>query len=297
MFATILGVAGCEVVFPLVAPDSLIVPMDAAPYDPCGAAYDDPGVRYAVISSPNPALPWPWADARAECRSRGMDLTVYNDDHEAGQVDGADGWPYWIGETVDPNGWTSIDGCKPFFGDNARSSPTQQCGATTAALEITATTCDGASLLASGAIVTAALCETPRPVASNCLPRDPALSTYTVSPGPMTFQEARTFCSALDAHVAVIDSLAELRVVSNLTLDGALPRLWLGTTFEGAAWATETRCPAVFSWTNNRPDFTGGGTCAATVVVPDPESGKVKLDGFAVTSCNDGAVYALCESS
>jgi hypothetical protein len=300
VFATILGATGCDVVFPLETPDA-----GAPPYDPCGAAYDDPGVRYALIDNPNtiagpdgPILqPWSWLSARADCQSRGMDLAVFNEVHEAGQVDAADGWPYWIGETVNPAGWAAVDACPPFFGTNARASPTLQCAAITSALEVTPTSCDGV-MVAPETIVKSALCETPRPLTADCLPRDPALASYTVSPTPLSFDDARTFCSGIGAHVAVVDSLAEWNVISKLTLDGSLGRLWLGSTFTGTTWETETHCPAVYSWTNRKPDLTGGA-CAATVVAPDTseDSAKLRLDGLAVTSCNDGAVFALCESN
>ena len=206
-----------------------------------------------------------------------MDLVVYNDVHEAGQVD-ADGWPYWIGETVDGNGWTAIDGCTPFFGASPPTAPAAQCGVTASALEITAADCDTA-------MVPSALCETPRRRLSTCV-GDPALSSYTLSNEPLGYDAARAFCASIGAHVVVVDSDAELLELSNR----GLPRIWLGTTFDGTAWATETQCPAVYSWTRREPDFSTGGTCAATVL----DDGV--LQGMAVTSCLDAGVFALCES-
>jgi hypothetical protein len=135
-------------------------------------------------------------------------------------------------------------------------------------------------------VVTAGLCETPRRRTVTCQ-GDPALSRYTVSNGPLNFDAARAFCASIGAHLVVVDSDAELLELAGRTL----PRVWIGATFDGTTWASETECPAVYSWTGREPDFGNGGKCVATVFAGDV------LQGMAVANCIDPSVFALCESS
>jgi hypothetical protein len=282
-----VAASGCDFAFPLEAPPA---PDADLAFDRCSAGFAPDGLRYAMEDNPT-ADAYSWSTARSLCLVRGMDLAVFNDIHELGTID-AESWPIWIGETVTASANTTVDGC-PALGVTAGSIPKasgDMCVAVMGPLALGATTCDGSTPLGDGT-VQHALCETPRPTTRSCL-RDPSLATYTISPTPMTFADARTFCLDHQAHVAVIDSGTEWRQVGALATQN---RVWLGSTFDGTTWNTDTGCPAVYSWTSNRPDLTGG-TCLATSLRVDGESQLSIIDGMSATACTESAVYALCES-
>ncbi len=299
--AGLVILSACETVFPLEAPAAVDAGLDAAEpaFDHCSPSSIDP-LRYAVITNPNIIVrpegetmgTWSWSEARSECQLRGMDLAVFNDGHELGRSEASFGWPYWIGELTGGTGWTAVDGCTPFTTAAMHTTGGPMCAVVTDSLELGAFDCSGVT-----EVVKAALCETPSPATAACVARDPALATYTASETPMTFADARTFCKGLNAHVVVTDSFEKWKRLSNLTHERHLSRVWVGSTFDGTTWVTETGCPAVYSWTETRPDLGSGATCAATSLRLDSDTQELTVEGLAVTGCTDGAVYALCESN
>ncbi|MEO8698877.1 MAG: C-type lectin domain-containing protein [Kofleriaceae bacterium] len=293
MRAALLGVtllAGCELVFPLHEGDEVGMQdatVDAAPieaFDHC-APTSEVGLRYAAVANPGSSA-WPWQAARTECLLRGMDLAVVNDAHELASVDN-EMVPYWIGATVNASGWSGIDGCAVGSAVAIPSATGAMCGIGTGLPTLGAVACDGTTMTVNGA-----LCETPRPTTAACLHDDAA--TYTLSPTPLAFAAARDYCNVFGAHLAVIDGDAEWKQVAALA-GITTKRLWLGSTFDGTTWRTETTCPAVYSWSTGRPDV-AAGTCLATSLRFDPDTQTTSIDGMAATACNEPEIYALCES-
>jgi hypothetical protein len=302
--------AGCDVVFGLEARQGADAGTDgAAPYERCGPLLYDDALRYAPIANPSDQL-WSWDDARVMCKQLGMDLAVFNDVHELGMASTGLSWPYWFGETMLDATVSTVDQCPAFMplttGFYLAPAGTRSCGIVSTANELESVDCTG-QLPAAFDLprVNNALCETPRPEDKPCLGRDPKTERYVSSPGPQTFAAARAFCSAQHGHLVVFESSAEWTHVSDLISGNVTPEagqaiahnFWLGSTYDGAAWSTENGCPAVYSWTENWPDLSAGGACAAGVLrtAADPTLPVTYLAGAAVTACDDGSTYALCE--
>ena len=266
------------------------------PYDPCApGGYDDP-IRYNHLTS----VPASWSEARLDCQRRGMDLAVFNDPFEMGKGDGD--WPYWFGVyESDAGTWTTIDGC-PAVGmpPPIPDPPAPICAAMFSALGPAANPCDGviADPAPSGLTqIAGALCETPRPQTAACLPKDPKLEVYTVSPMPLGYEAAAAFCAEHGAHLVVVDSHEELQLLSDLVASGQITRgFWIGATFDGT-WHAITGCPGEFSWTGVGPQLAGGAlpSCAATVLEPDDQA-RLTLRGMAITPCDNATTVAVCES-
>jgi hypothetical protein len=262
-------------------------------YDRCApGGYDDP-LRYKEI-----AQIMSWDDARRACQLQGMDLAVFDDDHEMGRSP-AEQWPYWIGvREDDATAWQTIDGCPPV----AMPAPAAavQCAAMFDALDPRGTSCDGVLVPPTEndpSAVQGVLCETPRPRTADCLPRDPATETYVVSPSAMSYATARAYCADRGQHLLEVSSQAELAVVSALVAGGtATTSFWIGATFDGTTWTAESACPVEYSWTDAGPMFAGDPlpNCAASVIAADPDSGAPALQGMAVARCDDTR-HAICE--
>ena len=260
----LVALAGCDEVFAISTQD---LPDAGAAYDRCAPAQPDP-LRYAAITAAAT-----WRDARAMCRLRGMDLAVLNDAHELAGVD-IEIRPFWVGEQHDGDGWTTVDGC-PAATELATTGT--QCGAVSDDPDaVSGTACD----VPLGAM----LCETPRPDSATCVATGP--SRFATSPSPLTFAEAQAYCTAQHAHLAVIDTQAELLQVSQLGLTASA---WLGAKLADGAWTTETGCPGVYSWTNGAP-APGGATACASVTVID-----LQVEGMTAASCEADKFMALCE--
>jgi hypothetical protein len=289
---------GCDVLLDLKTVEP---PQTTTPYDRCApGGYDDP-LRYNFVPTDMIGSA-SWDAARTNCLRRGMDLAVFNDTHEMGMAP-SEGWPYWIGVyQTDAATWSTIDGCPP-IGMPAMpiAHADLMCGAMFNPLDPNGNGCDGTLPVTSEGLPTqmlGALCETPRPADGTCLPKDPTLETYTVSPTPMAYQAARQFCADQGAHLVVVDSFEENKLLGTMIGAGTVTSaFWIGATFDGT-WKSVTDCPPEFSWTALGPVFVGDPfpNCAATVLAPDPESGKPMLEGIALAKCDDATKIALCES-
>ncbi|MDB4953400.1 MAG: Lectin C-type domain [Myxococcales bacterium] len=295
LFALLAALSGCDVVFDL----GPVAPPVSKTYDRCApGGYDDP-LRYTFVSTTTLGAS-DWSAARIDCQRRGMDLAVFNDVHEMGMTD-ATQWPYWFGVSqADGADWTTVDGCPAIAMPTpaAAHGVGPMCGAMFDALTPNGNTCDG--LLAPNpdgpTQIQGALCETPRPKTADCLPKDPTLEIYTVSPTAITYEAARKFCADLGDHLLVVDSQRELGIVSNLVFAGTVTSpFWIGATFDGT-WTSVTQCPAEFSWTDLGPLFVGDPfpNCAGAVIEPD-DSGALTLRGMALAKC-DATKLAVCES-
>ena len=273
-------------------------PADGAePYSACGAFLDDEPLRYATVANPNvtvdddgnatPAA-WSWADARAACRLRGMDLAVFNDAHELGRVE-VPAWPYWVGEALDAGAWSTVDGCPALA--PAASGMTDGCAYVRGPLDITAARCDGV-LPAGGeaSVVLAALCETPRPTSETCLGNDPMTTRYVVSPEAMSYADAKELCGREGGKPVVVETHAELLRIAQM----ADRRVWIGSTFRDGTWATETGCPGTYAWSAGVPTDPTEGSCLSTTVIGD-EQGITRTTGMDTTACGADEVFALCE--
>ena len=305
VIVAVAGASGCDVIFPLE--DRVTDLVDAMPpYDRCVMSGLDDPLRYAELLNPNVAIEngqpiaaaWSWDDARADCLRRGMDLAVPNDEHELGQTTG-EGLPFWVGQRIDRAGWSAVDGCAAFTPSPETTSATSRCGAITGPLQLASAPCDG--VLGANQVVVGAACETPRPATTDCLPNRPERTTYTISPRALGYAEARAFCTSRGAKLLEPSSRAELARASELAIEQHYPRFWIGSTFDGTTWNTESTCPAVYSWTQGRPELSGGDTCVAASLTArsiDGDGGETELvlDGVAVTSCANESIYALCET-
>jgi hypothetical protein len=268
--------------------------IDAPPgaFDRCAFSGADDPLRYAGVSAAEGDV-LAWDDARAACVRLGMDLAVMNDEAELGAMDPDDAtWPMWIGETesAPSTPWMSVDGCPAIA--PARMSSGSGCGIVADAGAVAGDACD------ASAVITQALCETPRPESAACL-RDPTKETYVVSPTALAHAAAITYCTSQHAHLVVIDSFAELHVLSGLINTQVAADFWIGETWNGQAWTSETSCPGEFSWAD------GGAANAAldaatqcTSAVISDSSGEEDdgptFAGQEITAC-DAEKLALCE--
>jgi len=285
-----IAAGGCDRVFDL----TVEIPPDALVYDRCTPTSLDP-LRYTTIASATATLTW--SDARTACQLRGMDLAVINDAHELGRAD-AEIRPYWVGEQELSGTWSTVDGC-PAYGTPPPSStvgqaaPPDQCAIVDAASTIASVSCDGSTPVAS------ALCETPRPDTAACTPANPGAESYVLSPDALSYADAQAYCAAQHAHLAVIDSSAELTHISTLARTGSYPSFWLGSRFAAGAWMTESGCPGLYSWTGGAPLLVGATACASGTMlqVMDGETGVTitRLDGVTASSCETDRFVALCE--
>ena len=305
----LLVAAGCDQVFELQRDP----PLQFANYDRCGPfLYDEP-LRYATILNPNPGgtdpqgnpiapKAWSWDDARTSCQLRGMDLAVFNNDHELGMANEAPAWPFWIGQQMDGGTTVTVDGCPSFDAQVAAryvAADVTACGVVAGPLQIAAASCDGK--LPAGmepSVVLSAMCETPRPDSVTCLGADPQRTKYIMSDSAMTYDKARAFCSAKSAHLLVVETEAEWRYVSTMTKASWEKPFWLGSQLQGTEWKTVTGCYGTYSWTGNDPGTPASGSCVAgkvrSVIDPEPGLSGTVLDGVAATTCDDQN-FALCE--
>jgi hypothetical protein len=185
-----IAATGCDVVFDLERDP----PKQFQNYDRCGAfLYDEP-LRYASIANPNTALdpdgnpiiaPWSWDDARTACKLRGMDLVVYNDEHELGMGAGEATWPYWIGQRSVGTAYETVDGCPAITEPSSLrlvAADAPACGVVTGPNKVVSASCDGKlPATMDPSVVTGAICETPRPDSLDCLGQDPEAAIYTMS--------------------------------------------------------------------------------------------------------------------
>lgn len=297
----LIAAAGCDLAFDLERPP---LPDGLLAYERCGPfLYDEP-LRYTTITNPNggelgPA-PWSWNDARTACLQRGMDLAVFNDEHELGTSD-ATLWPYWIGLSRTGSAWTTVDECPAMMpaGGDANG-----CGVVSGPNSISETTCTGAMTNATPEepqVVLGALCETPRPEADGCLGNSPATTDYVMSPTALAYSAARDFCRQQGGHPVVFETHAEWLAVAARVRDDLHQKFWVGSTFDGTRWKNDNACPADFVWAAGAPSRTPvANDCMGSVVLelPDEESGPVMtLTGVDPIACSAPELFALCEVS
>lgn len=279
----LLLLVGCDAVWGLSevpAPDGSVI----GNYDHCGPQASDP-LRYATIASA-----MAWDDARVACKRRGMDLAVINDPHELASAD-LEIRPSWLGAQWNGQAWTGVDGCA--VADVPGADPSRACGIVDGDGAETGVACTGD--LGDGARVTSALCETPRSLTGNCGLVAPQAETYEVSAEAFTYAQARAYCEARGAHLVVVDSQAELAHLSKLADGGALPRVWIGATFDRTGWQSDTpACPGLYVWADGGPVFGVSTDCLATAMLDDAEG--VRLAGMRPTRCLEPEIHALCES-
>ncbi len=302
-----LAASGCDKAFGLderePAPDA---PPDAAPYTACGTfLYDEP-LRYAMINNPRVAadevtlLPWSWDEARTECLQRGMDLAVFNDEHELGMAPESPAWPFWIGERLTDRTWTSVDDC-PALEPTTPAHMTTGCGVVSGPLSLGAEACTGQlAPLSEPTVVTSALCETPRPDSASCLGNDPLGTRYVRSIRPLDYQGAIEFCENVNGKVVVFETHAEWLRVAKLTNEDFKARFWVGSTFDGRQWTANTSCPATYAWAGGTPGIPATGSCLSSALrVFGPENPEVQgiwLDGVTPTACDrTDELFAVCE--
>jgi hypothetical protein len=268
----LIASTGCDRVF---YAQTQPLPDAVGAVDRCAPIAPDP-LRYTAI--PNPGT---WDAARAACAQRGMDLAVINDEHELADAD-IEIRPYWIGQAVMSGGWNTIDGCPAYAPPPAFAA--NQCGVIgdDPAASV-GTGCDGSMP------VVAALCETPRPTSAACTPAHPGAETYVTSPSTLSFADAQAYCSGQHAHLAVIDSFAELTHISQLASEGSFQTFWIGSQFADNAWTTETGCPGLYSWTNFGPTISDATACASGTMVDG------SFGGTTASSCGTDQFIALCE--
>lgn len=293
-----LGLTGCRALFGLddLTPDAGLV------YDRCAPAAFDP-LRYQTISvGAFSGLGRSWSDARRACQLVGMDLVVFNDEHEFGQAP-VEGWPYWFGASQDETGvWHSVDDC-PVIAEIEPDAPQPpECGVVMTALDPVAINCNGDMPMPMDPDVgpPAALCETPRPLDAKCVQEHLAAKHYEISAMAMTFDAARGFCEAKREHLVVIDSFDELGVLSRLVSDQSLGSFWIGATFDGTRWSSVTGCPPEFSWSDPLPQLLDSAPdCVASVIMQDLDhttsTTQPSMHGMQIVRCDDTR-FALCES-
>lgn len=306
LVVAVLATGGCDAVLGLdsrdPAPDAS---PDAPPYTRCGTfLYDEP-LRYAMVNNPRVAadevtlLPWSWEDARTACRQRGMDLAVFNDEHELGMAPEAPTWPFWVGEKLENRAWTSVDEC-PALEPATPPQMTSGCGVVAGPITLGAEACDGQlAPLAEPAVVTSALCETVRPTSASCLGNNPLGTRYVRSIRPLDYQGALAFCENVKGHVVVFETQAEWLRVAKLTNEEIQARFWVGSTFDGTVWNTVTSCPATYSWKDGTPGTPVAGSCLSStlrVFGADEEHAGIWLDGVTPTACErTDELFAVCE--
>jgi hypothetical protein len=231
------------------------------------------------------------ASALAECQALGMELVSFDDGDTmelANELSGAP-FDYWTGLQYTTAGWANPDGCRPanlWRAGEPTHDDTSSCGLQTAENEV-AGACGDQGFGTAGPIL--GLCETPRP-SPDCLARWTAFpSAYRIPDlGNYTYVVAGSHCTMPREHVVVIDSSAELAIVTQFAASHGVQRYWIGATFSGTQWATVTNCPAVFPWDHAQPDFTTmGGNCAWT------EAGQASSHG-----CNNltETAQVICET-
>lgn len=276
---------------------------DAAPYSKCGAFLADDPLRYAAITNPlvsedGRASLWSWDDARTMCRQRGMDLAVFNDDHELGAT-APPAWPFWIGSQLVSSAWSTVDDC-PAIAPLPPPGMVNGCGVVTGPLDLRATSCNGQLPPESEQpVVLHALCETPRPTTNGCLGNDPLATKYVRSIEPVTYDAAIAFCKNVNGRVVSFESHAEWTHISRLTTATLKARFWVGSTFDGTEWTASTGCPATYSWHNGTPGTPAAGSCLASTLRVNgegPEAEGLFLDGVTPTECGRAdEMFALCE--
>lgn len=299
--ALLCAVAGCDLVYDLHRP------ADAGPgeqpYERCGPfLYQEP-LRYTLIGNPNwddfGAKAWSWNDARTACLQRGMDLAVFNDEHELGAEPEDVIWPYWMGASRTGATWSSVDGCPAMM--PATFGP-DSCGIVSGPNAIAGVSCTGAMpdpQPEQAQVVAAALCETPRPEDGPCLGNDPAKTEYVMSPTAMSFAAARTFCSDRGGRPVVFETHAEWLAVAKKIDDELHNRFWLGSTFDGTTWKTENKCPAQYAWASGSPsEAPHTDDCMGSVMLEVPVDGEQPrsvLTGVDRMECSSADMFALCE--
>lgn len=305
--AVVLALGGCDQAFGLEgrlpAPDAA---PDAPPYSKCGVfLYDEP-LRYANIVNPKATpegvpLPWSWEEARTMCLQRGMDLAVFNDDHEVGMAPEAPSWPFWIGAKLENAAWSYVDEC-PALEPATPSAMTSGCGVVAGPVDLSATACTGQLPPSEDKppVVGSALCETPRPTNVNCLGNDPLGTRYVRSIQPLSYAAATAFCDDVNGQIVVFETDAEWKRVSKLTNEQFKARFWVGSSFDGTTWKAITSCPATYSWQNGTPGTPTSGSCLSTTLrvfgTENPEQQGIWLDGMTPTACDrNDELFAVCE--
>ncbi len=306
----VLMMGACNTVFGLEdrepTPDAA---PDAALYSRCGTFLFDEALRYATINNPRTApdgvtpLPWSWDEARTMCQQRGMDLAVFNDEHELGMANEPPAWPYWIGAKLTNQAWENVDEC-PALEPATPSAMTNGCGVVNGPVELGATACTGALPVLPDPIgppvVPAALCETPRPTTANCLGNDPAATRYVRSIQPLDYAGAKEFCDNVNGEIVVFETHEEWKRVSKLTNEQFKARFWIGSQFDGTVWSSITNCPATYSWKDGTPGTPVAGSCLSSTLRVDsadnPEHQGIWLDGLTPTACDQtDELFAVCE--
>ncbi|MFN0253123.1 MAG: C-type lectin domain-containing protein [Kofleriaceae bacterium] len=298
----LLVATGCDLAFDLNRPPDA-PPVDGTfPYDRCGPfLYDEP-LRYTKLVNPTAdetgVRPWSWSDARTACRQRGMDLAVFNDEHELGRVIDDVIWPYWIGASHTGSTWSTVDECPALVPVGGAAD---SCGIVRGPNTIADTACTGAMPNAKPEeppVVLGALCETPRPDDGPCLGNDPARTTYSMSPNAMTFAAARTFCNERGARPVVFETHAEWDFVGRLIDTELRERVWIGSTFDGTMWNSENSCPAHYSWAGGAPsEAPRASDCMGSVMleIHDDDGPRIVLTGMDRMDCATDEMHALCE--
>jgi len=277
---------GCDVVFAVEPPATIQdATVDAPAFSPCSAALFDDPLRYAALPRPMVEEAWSWDDARTMCRQRGMDLAVINEERELGAAFDLPGWPYWVGHALASGRWSTVDGCAALE-PPPRAAITDGCGAVLGPTELGAIACSGVPAGPEPGIVQGALCETPPAREARCLDSDPAGARYVSSDAPMTYAEARQLCADMDGTIVVADSHAEWLHLAELAREQLHARFWIGSTFDGTEWQTETGCPATYSWAGGTPGIPRAGSCVAVTLA---------VDGVEPTACESSDVLAVCE--
>lgn len=302
--ALLLAITGCDIVFSLDRPPDAPLDDGQLPYDRCGPfLYDEP-LRYAVIANPSTAdtgfKAWSWTSARTACLQRGMDLAVFNDEHELGSVGEDISWPYWMGASRTGTTWSAVDECPAMM---PTASAADSCGIVRGPNTISSTACSGDIPNAKpedAPVVLAALCETPRPEDGPCLGNDPAKTEYVMSPGAMSFADARTFCAERGGRPVVFETHAEWLAVANKVNAELHERFWVGSTFDGTTWQTENKCPAHYAWASGQPsEAPRANDCMGSMVleVPDGDGGPLHstINGVDRMDCSATEMHALCE--
>lgn len=306
--AVVLMSSACDAVFGLEgrvpSPDAA---PDAAPYTRCGAFLYDEGFRYATVNNPNVTpegvtLPWSWDEAREMCQHRGMDLAVFNDEHELGMANEPPAWPYWIGAKLTSAAWENVDEC-PALEPATPSAMTNGCGVVDGPVSLGATSCTGQlppDPDDGPPVVAAALCETPRPNSANCLGNDPLGTRYVRSIQPLDYAGAKAFCDNVKGEIVVFETNEEWKRVSKLTNEQFKARFWIGSQFDGTTWNTITSCPATYSWKDGTPGTPVAGSCLSSTLrvfgADNPDHQGIWLDGLTPTPCDrTDELFAVCE--
>lgn len=299
--ALLATTAGCDLVYNLERPPDAPLVDAPLPYDRCGPfLYDEP-LRYALIANPNVdelgAKSWSWSAARAACLQRGMDLAVFNDEHELGSAADDAIWPYWMGASRSGTAWRTVDECPSMM---PAGGVADSCGIVRGPNAIAETACSGEMPKIEPddpAVVMAALCETPRPESGSCLGNDPAKTTYVLSPTVLTFAAARTFCSDRGGHPVVFETHAEWLAIGRRVEEEWHRRFWVGSTFDGTTWKTDNKCPAHYAWASGAPSAPHADDCMGSVMleVTDGDGSHMIVTGVDRMACSTAEMFALCE--